>query len=72
MSPPPVRAHIPQPDYVLPQFPPQVVFNLHVGELGVDVDDGLGVEGAQTRGGVDVQACEQVAGYLGSDAVEGL
>lgn len=72
MSPPPIRAHIPQPDYILPQLPPQVVFNLHTRELGVDVDDGLRVERAQTRRRVDVQAREQVPGYLASDAVEGL
>ncbi len=70
MSPPPIRANIPQPRNVLPQFPPQVVLDLHTRELGGDVEDGLGVEGAQARGGVDVQAGEQVPGHLRSDAVE--
>lgn len=54
VPPPPVRPHIPQPRYVLPQFSPQVVFNLHARELGRDVEHGLLVEGAQARGGVDV------------------
>lgn len=70
MSPPPIRAHIPQPRNILPQFPPQIVFDLHTRELGGQVEHGLRVEGAQARGGVDVQAGEQVPGHLGSDAVE--
>lgn len=70
VSPPPVRAHIPQSPYILPHFPPELVFYFQPGELGVDVEHGLGVEGAQPRGGVDVQAGEQVPGHLGSNAVE--
>ena len=70
MPPPPVRPHIPQPRDVLPQFPPEVVFDLHARELGRDVEHGLGVEGAQARGGVDVEAGEQAPGHLGPDAVE--
>ena len=62
MPPPPVRPHIPQPQNVLPQLAPQLVFNLHLGQLGVDVDDSLAVEGAEAGGGVDVQAGEEVAG----------
>ena len=72
MPPPPITPHIPQPRNILPQLSPEVVFDLQVRELGVDVDDGLVGEGAEARGGVDVKAREQVAGYLGADTVEGL
>ena len=70
MPPAPVRPHVAQPGDVLPQLAPELVFNLHLGQLGVDVDDGLVVEGAEAGGGVDVQAGEDVAGELVADAVE--
>lgn len=41
VSPPPIRAHIPQPRNVFPQLSPQIVFDLHACELGVDVQHGL-------------------------------
>ena len=70
MSPPPIRTHVPQPGNVLPHLPPQVVFDLQGRELGGDVEHGLRAEGAQARGGVDVEAGEQVSGDLVADAVE--
>lgn len=72
MPPPPIRADISQPLYIFPQFSPQLVFYLHTRKLGGDVEHVLRVEGAQPRGGVDVQPGEQVSADLRSDAVETL
>lgn len=54
MSPPPIRAHIPQPRNVLPQFSPQIIFYFQTRQFGGHIEHGLRAEGAETRGGVDV------------------
>ena len=70
VPPAPVRPDIPQPRDIIPHLPPQVVLDLHGRQLGRDVEDRLIFEGADARGGVDVEAREHVAGYLRADAVE--
>ena len=39
MPPPPVGPHISQPLYIIPQFSLQIIFNIHGGEFGVEVED---------------------------------
>ena len=54
-----IGAYILQSIDVLPQLPPQIVFDLHVGEFCRDVEDLVLWQRAEARGGVDVQACHQ-------------
>lgn len=39
MPPPPIGPHISQPPYILPQLSLQIIFNIHRGEFGVEVED---------------------------------
>ena len=42
VPPAPIRPHIPQPGNIHPELQPEFVLDLHLGQLGVDADDGLG------------------------------
>lgn len=72
MSPPTITPHIPQSPNVLPHLPPQIILNLHRGQLGRELEDFRGGKGGEARGGVDEEFGEDGGGGGGAEAVEGL
>lgn len=67
----PVRTHVPQSRNVIPQLPPQFVFDSHTREHGCQVQHLLISKRAKFCRGVDVLARHYVRGDEGADAVEG-
>lgn len=70
MSLPPITPHIPQPPDVLLDLPSQLILNRHVGQLGCEIENGFWGKGANSRGGVDVEAGHEARGEEGADAIE--
>lgn len=70
MSPSPIRAHIPQSRNSIPHLPPQIVFNLHVGQLGGEVEDSGVFEGPDFGPWVNVEFGHEGLRDFGADAKE--
>ena len=71
MSLSPVRAHIKQAVNVRDDGPPQIVLDLHLGQLCREVQHLLVCQVAHGGGGVDIEAGHYALRNRGADAVEG-
>lgn len=72
MSSTPVCTHILQSPDIFLHFSPQIVLDLHVCEVGGELEDSRGLEGSDFGPRVDVVAGHDALAHLGADAVEGL
>ena len=72
MSTPAIRACILEAADIVEHLAPQVVFNLHAGQRGGQLEDLLVGELADGGGGVDVVAGHEAGADGGADAEEGL
>ena len=68
---PPIALHVSKPPNIISQFPPQFVFNVHLGELRVQIEDLFVVEGPDFRHGMEVKFGHEALRNGGTDAVKG-
>lgn len=71
MTSPTISARLLQTLDIIEDRSPEIIFDLHVGKGGGDVEDLLVGELADFAGGVDVEAGEEAGGGVVADAEEG-